>query len=418
MSTRPQQSSAPASESSIVLKGGEGHAVTASFLGWTLDAFDFFVVVFLVETLATHFAVSKATIVLTLTTTLAMRPVGALLFGLLADRFGRRRPLMANVIYFSLIELACGFAPNFTIFSVLRALYGIGMGGQWGVGASLAMETAPRRWRGLLSGVLQGGYPIGYLLAALAARFLLPVWGWRSLFFAGATPALLAFYVWSKVPESEAWRRVRYVSIGGILRLVAENWKTAGYLVLLMTLMNCLSHGTQDLYPDFLKSAHGIPAATVALVAILYNLGGVLGGVSFGQFSERLGRRRAMIAAMLLALLVIPLWAFGVTLGSLALGAFLMQVGVQGAWGVIPAHLNELAPDAARGLLPGFCYQLGILIASPANSLEYALRARLGYGWAMAAFEIGVIVIGAVVVGLGRERRGKDFLAYAGRTSS
>lgn len=409
MTNRSQAASGSTSELSGVLKGGEKHAVFASFLGWTLDAFDFFVVVFLVETLATHFRVSKAAIVLSLTTTLAMRPVGALLFGLLADRFGRRRPLMANVIYFSLVELACGFAPNFTVFLVLRALYGIGMGGQWGVGASLAMETAPRRWRGLLSGVLQGGYPIGYLLAALAARLLLPVWGWRSLFFAGASPVFLALYVWSKVPESEAWQRVRYVSVGGILRSVLESWKTAAYLVLLMTLMNCLSHGTQDLYPDFLKTAHGIPAATVALVAILYNVGGVLGGIGFGQFSERLGRRRAMIAAMVLALAVIPLWAFGATLSWLAVGAFLMQVGVQGAWGVIPAHLNELAPDAARGLLPGLCYQLGILIASPANSIEYALRARLGYGWAMAAFEIGVIALGVVVVGLGRERRGKDF---------
>ena len=411
MTSRPQAASAPSSALPRVLKGGEKHAVVASFLGWTLDAFDFFVVVFLVETLAAHFGVGKAAIVLSLTTTLAMRPVGALLFGLLADRFGRRRPLMANVIYFSIIELACGFAPNFTVFLVLRALYGIGMGGQWGVGASLAMETAPRRWRGLLSGVLQGGYPIGYLLAALAARLLLPVWGWRSLFFAGASPALLALYVWSKVPESAAWQRVHYLSMGGILRTVADNWKTAGYLVLLMTLMNCLSHGTQDLYPDFLKTAHGIPAATVALVAMLYNIGGVLGGISFGQFSERLGRRRAMIVAMALALAVIPFWAFGATLGSLAIGAFLMQAGVQGAWGVIPAHLNELAPDAARGLLPGLCYQLGILIASPANSIEYALRARLGYGWAMTAFEIGVIALGVVVVGLGRERRGKDFLA-------
>jgi MFS transporter, SHS family, lactate transporter len=408
--TRQLQPAAAGGSVSKALEGGEHHAIIASFLGWTLDAFDFFVVVFLVETLARQFAVSKTAIVLTLTTTLAMRPLGALFFGLLADRFGRRRPLMANVVYFSLIELACGFAPNFTVFLVLRALYGIGMGGQWGVGASLAMEAAPRRWRGLLSGVLQSGYSIGYLLAALAARFLLPLWGWRSLFFAGACPALLAFYVWSKVPESEAWRSLRRLSFGGILRAVAENWKIAGYLVLLMVVMNCLSHGTQDLYPDFLKSAHGIPAATVALVAMLYNLGAVLGGIGFGHFSERLGRRRTMLAAMALALGIIPLWAFGASLGSLALGSFLMQAGVQGAWGIIPAHLNELAPDAARGLLPGLCYQMGILIASPANSVEYALRNHLGYGWAMAAFEIGVIAVGAVVIGLGQERRSKDFL--------
>lgn len=392
------------------LRKGEVHAVVASFLGWTLDAFDFFVVVFLVETLAARFAVGKAAIVITMTATLAMRPIGALLFGLLADRFGRRRPLMINVVYFSVIELACAFAPNFTVFLLLRALYGIGMGGEWGVGASLAMEAAPRRWRGLLSGVLQSGYPIGYLLAALAARFLLPVWGWRSLFIAGACPALLALYVRSKVPESEAWRRVRHLTVGSILRTVAKNWNIAAYLVVLMTLMNCLSHGTQDLYPDFLKSAHGIPAATVAWVAVLYNAGAIAGGVGFGYLSEGLGRRRVMLAAMALALAVIPLWAFGASLGSLALGAFLMQAGVQGAWGIIPAHLNELAPDSARGLLPGLSYQLGVLIASPANSIEYALRDRLGYGWAMAAFEIGVIVLGGLAVSLGREHRGKDFL--------
>jgi len=415
MSSKPPTEPAVAPSLSPILKGGEAHAVIASFLGWMLDAFDFFVVVFLVETLASRFAVSKAAIVLTLTITLAMRPVGAFLFGLLADRFGRRRPLMANIIYFSVIELACGFAPNFTVFLVLRALYGIGMGGQWGVGASLAMETAPRRWRGLLSGVLQSGYPLGYLLAALAARILLPHWGWRSLFFAGASPALLAFYVWSKVPESEAWRGLGRLTFGGILRSVGEHWKMAAYLVALMTLMNCLSHGTQDLYPDFLKSAHGIPAATVTLVAMLYNVGAVLGGIGFGHFSERVGRRRAMIVALGLALAVIPFWAFSVTLAALASGAFLMQAGVQGAWGIIPAHLNELAPDAARGLLPGLCYQIGILIASPANSIEYALRNRLGYGWAMAAFEIGVIVVAALVIGFGRERRGRDFLLGARR---
>jgi MFS transporter, SHS family, lactate transporter len=413
MPPKPPPGTEPAARSSFaaLFKSGEGHAMTASFLGWTLDAFDFFVVVFLVDTLATHFAVSKADVVWTLTATLATRPVGALLFGLLADRYGRRLPLMANVLFYSIVELACGLAPNFGVFLALRVLYGVGMGGQWGVGASLAMETAPRRWRGLLSGVLQGGYPTGYLLAALAARFILPAWGWRAMFFAGATPAILALYIWSKVPESEAWRRHREVSFGGIIRTVASNWKIAGYIAVLMTIMNCLSHGTQDLYPDFLKTAHGVPAATVALVAVLYNIGAVTGGISFGHLSEKLGRRRAMLAAFALALAVLPLWAFGRTLAALALGAFLMQVAVQGAWGIIPAHLNELAPDTARGLLPGFCYQLGILVASPTNSVEYALRDRLGYGWAMTSFELAVMLAGALIIMLGREHKGKDFLS-------
>ncbi len=392
---------------------GKAHTLLASFLGWTLDAFDFFVVVFLVDTLATSFHVTKADIIWTLTATLAMRPVGAILFGLLADRYGRRVPFMANVIFYSLIELLCGFAPNYATFLFLRALYGIGMGGEWGVGASLAMETVPRRWRGIFSGMLQSGYSIGYLIAAVAARLILPAWGWRAMFWAGAVPALLAFYIRAKVPESEAWRQVAAStahSVGGILKTLGNNWKNFAYLVLLMTLMMFLSHGTQDLYPDFLKTEHHLAAATVSYLAMLYNVGAVLGGIIFGHLSESFGRRRSMIAALGLSLVVIPLWAFGASARMLALGAFLMQMGVQGAWGIIPAHLNELSPDATRSLLPGLAYQLGILIAAPTNTIEYALRDRLGYGRAMAVFEVAVMIGGAVVIALGSEQRGKDFL--------
>src|SRR5580765_2081134 len=253
------------------------HAVLAGFLGWTLDAFDFFVVVFLFDTLAHQFGVTKKEIVLTTTVTLAMRPVGALLFGLLADRFGRRIPLMANVIYFSVIELLCGFAPSFKVFLILRALFGIGMGGEWGVGASLAMEAAPVRWRGILSGILQSGYPIGNLLAALAARFILPAWGWRPMFWIGALPALLALYIRAKVPESEAWKQHRVASTGQVLRIVALEWKRVLYLVVLMTFMMFLSHGTQDLYPDFLQEVHRASSAVRANIAIIYNIGAVVG---------------------------------------------------------------------------------------------------------------------------------------------
>jgi MFS transporter, SHS family, lactate transporter len=394
---------------SLTAMRGRGHAVFASFLGWTLDSFDFFVVVFLVDTLATQFAVSKTAIVTTLTLTLAMRPLGALLFGLLADRYGRRRPFMACVFYYSVIELACGFAPSYHVLLLFRGLYGIGMGGMWGVSASLAMETTSQRRRGMMSGVLQSGYSIGYLLAAIAARFILPAWGWRAMFWAGAVPALLIGYIELKVPESEAWRQHKKSSFGGILRTVGADWKIAVYLVALMTLMSCLSHGTQDLYPDFLKTAHHIPGGTVTLVAMFYNLGAILGGIGIGQLSQNIGRRRAMLVAIAISLAVIPFWAFGGTLLTLALGAFFMQVGVQGAWGVIPAHLNELAPDAARSLLPGLAYQLGILMASPTNNIEYALRDHLGYGWAMASFEITAMVVVAVLVALGRERHAKNF---------
>lgn len=385
------------------------HAVTAGFLGWTLDAFDFFVVVFLVDTLAVQFGVSKRDIVFTITATLAMRPVGAIIFGLLADRYGRRIPLMANVIFFSVVELLCGFAPNYTVFLILRTIYGIGMGGEWGVGASLAMEAAPNRWRGILSGILQSGYSIGYLLAAVAARFVQPHLGWRAMFWAGGIPALLALYIRSSVPESEAWKQKRAPTTRAILGVVTQYWKSAIYLVLMMTLMMFLSHGTQDLYPDFLKSAHGASAATAANIAIWYNVGAIVGAVIFGHLSDVIGRRRGMIAALLLSLITIPAWAFSGPLLAIAVAAFIMQAGVQGAWGVIPAHLNELSPDETRGLLPGLAYQLGILIASPVNNIEYGLRAHFGYAWALAGFEAVNIALLIIVLSLGSERKGKQF---------
>jgi len=389
---------------------GTHHALLAGFLGWTLDAFDFFVVVFLIDTLARQFGVPKKDIVRTLTATLAMRPPGALLFGLLADRFGRRIPLMANVLYFSAVEILCGFSPNYTFFLVMRALFGIGMGGEWGVGASLAMEAAPVRWRGVLSGILQSGYSIGYLLAAVAARFLLPAWGWRAMFWAGGVPALLALYIRTKVPESEAWKHHRVASTGQVLRIVAREWKRFAYLVVLMTFMMFLSHGTQDLYPDFLQEVHHVAAAARANIAMLYNVGAVLGAVLFGYLSGRAGRRKSMMVALALSLAVIPLWAFSHGLVALELGAFLMQMGVQGVWGVIPVHLSELASDAARGLMPGLAYQLGILFASPTNSLQYTLRDLVGYQWAIAGFEIVTILVLVVLLARGSEAHSRSFL--------
>jgi MFS transporter, SHS family, lactate transporter len=390
-------------------RSDQWHAVLASFLGWTLDAFDFFVLVFMIDTLAAHFHVEKRAIVASITATLALRPVGALLFGLLADRYGRRRLLMANVVFFSIVELLCGFAPSFAVFLGLRAIYGIGMGGEWGVGASLAMESAPRKWRGILSGIVQSGYSIGYLLAAIAAQFVLPAWGWRAMFWIGGVPALLAFYIRWRVKESVAWQQHRAPTVGAIVRTASGHWKVFGYLVLMMTLMMFLSHGTQDLYPDFLKTTRGFSLSTVAMLVILFNIGAVLGAILFGHISETLGRRRSMIAALMLALAMIPIWAFVGALPALAVGAFLMQVGVQGAWGIIPAHLNELSPDATRGLMPGLAYQLGILIAAPVNNIVYGLRSVLGYGGALAAFQAVNIVLLTTVVMLGKERKGRSF---------
>ncbi len=389
------------------------HAVAAGFLGWTLDAFDFFVVVFLFDSLAAQFHVTKAAIVATLAWTLLMRPVGALIFGLLTDRYGRRIPLIANVIFFSVIELLCGFAPNYGVFLLLRILYGIGMGGEWGVGTSLVMEATSSRWRGMLSGILQNGYAIGYILAALAYRFAFPAWGWRPMFWLGGIPAFLALYISAKVPESEAWRRHRKSSTGEVLKAVGQQWKLCAYLLLLMTFMMFLSHGTQDLYPDFLQSQHHVGVAVVSYIVILGNIGALLGGIIFGEFSNSKGRRLSLIAALLLSLAVIPLWAFGTSLTALAVGAFLMQVGVQGAWGIIPAHLSELSADSTRGLVPGLAYQMGIVLAARTPVAEYGLRNRVGYSWALAGFEIFTIVVLGIIVAFGPERRGRSFIEPA-----
>ncbi|HMD41028.1 MAG TPA: MFS transporter [Candidatus Acidoferrum sp.] len=391
-------------------KAGARHAVLAGFLGWTLDAFDYFVITFMFDVLAQQFGVSKKQIVFTTFATLAMRPVGAVLFGLLSDRYGRRIPLMMNVIYFSIVEVLCGFSPNYKFFLVMRALFGIGMGGEWGVGASLAMEAAPPRWRGILSGILQSGYPIGNLLAALAARFILPTWGWRPMFWLGALPALLALYIRSKVPESEAWKQHRVASVGQVLRIVAQEWKRFLYLVVLMTFMMFLSHGTQDLYPDFLQVVHHASSSIRANITIIYNIGAVVGAIIFGHLSQLTGRRKGMISALGLSLIMIPLWAFGGNLTILMCAAFLLQAGVQGAWGVIPVHLNEMSADSTRGLMPGLTYQLGVLFASPTNSIQFALISRVGYPWAIAGFEIVTILTLTVLLLSGTERHSRSFV--------
>ena len=394
-------------------------AVSSGILGWVLDAFDFFVLVFLFDTLAEHFHVSKAAVVYTLTLTLAMRPLGALFFGALADRFGRKHSLIFCVLYFSLLTVLTGLAPNFSFFVVCRALYGIGMGGYWGIGASYAMESSPRRFRGVLSGLIQAGYPMGYLLAAVAMQIVTPVFGWRSVFFIGAPVAALIVVLTLFAPESEAWKQHRPTSVRQMFGSLFEHKKIFLYLLLMMSVMLCLSHGTQDLYPDFLKSVPGLAMKTVfgmkSLygIPIVYNIGAIIGAIIFGQLSQKIGRRYAIMLSLVIALLSIPAWAFGTTLGVLVTGSFLMQIGVQGAFGVIPAHLNELSPDAVRSLFSGFVYQLGVLIASPATAIEFLLRDRFGYPWALTMFEVVVLVLMIVIFWVGPEARDRSFLREA-----
>lgn len=384
-------------------------ALLAGFLGWTLDAMDFFLVVFALTAIGKEFGKSDVQVALALTLTLVFRPVGAFIFGLMADRYGRRLPLMIDLVFFSVVEVLTGLAPSYTTFLVLRALFGIGMGGEWGVGASLAMEKAPSARRGMLSGLLQEGYAAGYLLAAVCYFFIYPRWGWRPMFFVGGLPALLALFVRFRVRESEVWRRTRHHDWGGLGRGIVANWRLFLYLTLLMAMMNAVSHGTQDMYPTFLQRDWGFTPRARALLTAFSMVGAITGGVIFGYFSDRIGRRRAIVTGLLLAVLVIPIWAFAPSVALLTAGAFLMQFMVQGAWGVIPAHISELSPDSVRGFLPGFAYQCGVLLASVVAYLEARIAAHTTYARAMAWAALTVFLLGAIVTALGRERRGAVF---------
>jgi SHS family lactate transporter-like MFS transporter len=385
-------------------------AVLAGFLGWTLDAFDFFLVVIALPRIAHDFGVKESTIAFSLTLTLMFRPLGALIFGLLADRYGRRVPMMLNLVFYSGIEVATGFAPNLTTFLILRALFGIGMGGEWGVGASLVMEKVPPKWRGLLSGILQEGYAAGYLLAAVAAYFMLDRFGWRPMFFLGGLPALLALFIRFAVRESEVWQKTRAESWSHLGRSIASNWKLWIYLTILMACMNLSSHGTQDIFPTFMKSYRHMDPRMYSEVVITMMIGAIGGGAMFGLASDRFGRRAMMIVAFIGALLVIAPWAFGSRLPTIVTGAFLMQFMVQGAWGIVPAHISELSPDQVRGFLPGFSYQCGNLIAASIAWVQVSLVERgHPYPHVMATTAAMIFLMAIIVTAAGKERRGVVF---------
>ena len=397
------QSTAPA--------GASDHraALLAGYLGWTLDAFDFFLVVSCLTAIGREFHKTDAEMALTLTATLAFRPVGAFLFGLMADRYGRRLPLMLDLVFYSVVEVLSGLAPNYTTFLILRALFGIGMGGEWGVGASLAMEKVPPRLRGLLSGFLQQGYAMGFLLASVCSYFLFPRFGWRPLFFLGGLPALLAFFVRYRVKESEVWRKSRHETWGHLGAAILSHWKLFLYLVALMTAMNLAAHGTQDMYPTFLERQWGFAVRQRNILSGFTMVGAIVGGTLCGLISDRIGRRRTMIAALSGAVLVVPLWVFAPSVPLLFSGGFLMQFLVQGAWGVIPAHLSELSPDAVRGFLPGFGYQVGVFITSYFIYVEAVFAKRTSYAFAMAVTAVTVFILAALANALGPERHAVTF---------
>ncbi|HTV97160.1 MAG TPA: MFS transporter [Steroidobacteraceae bacterium] len=386
------------------------NVVIAAYLGWTLDAFDFFLMVFMFKDIAAELHSSMQVVSTAVLLTLGMRPLGAFLFGRLADRFGRKPALMWNILAYSLLELASGFAPTMGALLLLRALFGIAMGGEWGIGSAIAMESIPATARGAVSGLLQAGYPSGYFLASIAVYLFYDRLGWRYMFVLGVLPAILLFFIRRGIDESPAWQER---PTRGAWRVISANLKLAIYVIVLMTAFNFFSHGSQDAYPTFLKVQHHFDTRLTSLITAIANLGAIGGGLLFGTLSERIGRRRAIVIAALLALPALPFWAFGSTPVILAAGAFLMQVSVQGAWGVIPVHLNELSPPEIRATFPGFVYQLGNLLAAVNLNLQVKIAEAHSndYGLAMALVVGSVAVVIVLMGALGPERRGVSMSA-------
>jgi MFS transporter, SHS family, lactate transporter len=390
------------------------NAFLAALLGWTMDAFDYFLLIFVITEVAEEFGTSAEKVTVATTLTLVARPLGAYLFGIWADKVGRRIPLMVDVLFYSAVEFVSGFSTSLTMLLALRFLYGLGMGGEWGLGASLAMEKIPVSKRGFYSGMLQVGYSLGYLIAAVAYFVITPIFGWRGLFFFGAIPGLIALYIRYRVGESEAWERTnqRLQVTRTPLRKVFFDRKVLVrffYLVLLMTAFNFMSHGTQDIYPTFLKKGLGHSPHYAVYIAIIYNIGAIIGGVFVGALSQRFGRRRAIVGAGLLGLLVVPLFAYSQATALLAVSAFLMQFFVQGAWGVIPAHLTEMSPDAIRGFYPGVTYQLGNLLAAVNLPLQERLADAHGYPFAFAVVVAPTLVVVILLTAFGREAHSVAF---------
>ncbi len=398
------------------LNSDQRSAFLAALPGWTMDAFDYFLVVLVYSEIAAEFHTSLTKMAFLTTVTLVMRPVGAFLFGIWADRSGRRVPLMACVTFYSLVGFVCAFAPNFAVLLVLRLLYGIGMGGEWGLGAALAMEKIPPHRRGFFSGVLQEGYSLGYLLSSLAFLLVHSVLGlsWRWLFALSAIPALISLLIRAHVRESEVWEHTREAmkatrtSIRDVLldRGVLRRFL---YLVALMTLFNWMSHGTQDIYPTFLKQGVRLSASTASWIVVAYNCGAIIGGMFFGSLSEQFGRRRTIVLCTLLGLPIVPIFAWSTTAGLLCIGSFLMQLMVQGAWGIIPAHLTELSPDAIRGFYPGVTYQLGNCLAAFNLPIQQAVAANHGYAFALTVTIVPVLLSIAILTSLGAEAKGVRF---------
>ncbi|KAI0074125.1 MFS general substrate transporter [Panus rudis PR-1116 ss-1] len=360
----------------------------SGWLAWTCDAIDFFSVSLSVTHLTVQFDKKTKDITTAITLTLLLRSVGAVIFGVLSDRFGRKWPLVANLLVVALLELGSGFVNTFSAFLAVRSLFGIAMGGIWGLAASTGLENLPVEARGLASGILQQGYAVGYLLAAVINLNLVPSVsaGWRALFWTGAGISLFAAFIRMLLPESEVFLRAKAlekargkttkhktkVFMHETWVMLKRHWLLCIYAVLLMTGFNFLSHGSQDLYPTYLQQSKGFSDHNATVATIIGNCvsSSHSGGAIAGWLSQYIGRRLTIIIFVLAIGAFIPLWILPSSFGALAAGAFCIQFGVQGAWGVIPIQLAEMSPPAFRATFPGVAYQVGNMVSSASAQIE------------------------------------------------
>ncbi|CAG8659447.1 MFS general substrate transporter [Rhizophagus irregularis] len=348
-----------------------------TYLSWTFVSFDYFIVTFTLPYIAKDFKLKPSDVAVSITLMLTFRPLGALIFGLLSDKYGRKYPLMANIFIFSGLQLASGFAPNFLTYSITRAIFGMAMGGEWGLGAALAMEALPLESRGLLSGILQEGYALGFLLAAVVYYAVITNWGWRTTYYIGSFPILLVLIIYFLVPESEEWKRLhaerKTTKINPREKtrsIIINHWKIFLFSILLMTALNFIVHGSKDLYPTFLNVQLDFTPGQITFITIIANIGSIIGGFINGYICHFLGRKNAMITFTFLAGCFLPLYVLPRNYIVLTIGAFAVYLCIGGSWGSIPAYLNEIAPVELRGTFPGLVYQTGTLLASSSAQIE------------------------------------------------
>jgi putative sialic acid transporter len=399
------------------------------FFAWTADAFDFHALSIQTTKLAKWYHTTNTEITTAITLTLLLRSVGAAVFGLLGDRFGRKWPMVANMIILGVLQIATIYSATFQQFLAVRSLFGLFMGGVYGNAVAMALENCPTEARGLMSGIMQQGYSFGYVLAACANLGVgNATETWKTVFWVAAGLSIAAGLLRCCFPESKQFiehkKTGQQVTASDFWKetksMLAQEWRMVIYCIILMTWFNYYSHTSQDSYTTFMTDQKELAGLGPTRASIWMKTGACVGGTIIGYLSQWIGRRRAIVGAAFISACLIPAWILPTSETSLSVSGFAIQFFVQGAWGVIPIHLNELSPPAYRSSFPGITYQIGNMISSPSAQIVNAIAesnfVANGSGELVSAYgptmgiATAIIAVGIMVTaGLGPERRGRSF---------